>query len=139
MIRQTNWDGRDVLLVEVQNPNFQLYGNGTHNTPHWIRYVEMTAIGKFKNVDIHLPKGNWSFAFANPLHPTEAEAREWVFESNIRRFKDYTHADKDGLDEVGLFNALLEMSKKTAIESLHSRIRSEGFQHPERVVMLIKK
>ena len=139
-MKQVNWDGKELLLVEVPEGFWAFHINNRGD----IEAYPEDGGGGTKPIAWHfykhdMPDGDWQFAFADPIHPAEQEAEKWVFQSKIRKFKDYTHVDKEGLDEFGLFNALLEMSKKTATDSLHSRIRSEGFQHPERVVVLSKK
>ena len=63
------------------------------------------------------------------LSPTEQEPGEWVDSfPYLDIYKDYTALENG-----------YEYNLDNAIESLHSRIKSEGFTHPERVVLLTKK
>ena len=56
---------------------------------------------------------------------TEDQAATIVKKGGLRTFKDYTYVDQD-LDEVGLFNALLQFKIKTAKESLDTLLLSES-------------
>lgn len=132
-MKQCNW-GRDVLLVEVPD-------DATVVIPSWgkrhrIQYQYWTGEsmrGKIKRFNIFLPPGNWQFAFPEPLNPTEQEAAEWVErQRGSGYFREYSMSGSS-------LNLYGDYYLSTALESLHSRIRSEGFIHPERVVQLIKK
>lgn len=80
---------------------------------------------------VDLPKkGNWSFVFASPLSPTEEEASEWVDNRHPHYgYRDYEESEFD-------INGWL---RSTSILSLQSRIRSEGFADPSRVIVLVKQ
>ena len=56
---------------------------------------------------------------------TEDQAATIVKKGGLKTFKDYTYVDQD-LDEVGLFNALLQFKIKTAKESLDTLMLSES-------------
>lgn len=126
-MKQTNWDGKEVLLVEVPEGAVKLVL--TQDSLRW----KLDPSKFWWDLKI-IPASNWQFAFASPLSPTEEEAGEWVeaterpdFDNNCKMVVA-GHPDYNG---SGLYD--------TTIESLHSRIKSEGFPHPERVVLLTKK
>lgn len=125
-MRQTNWDGKEVLLVEVPERGENLTINGTDFGYQLLNHS--IENGAYWNEG--LPPGDWQFAFASPLSPTEEEAGEWVASIfyYLVLYRNYM-AIEDG-QEYELYNA---------IDCLHSRIKSEGFPHPERVVLLTKK
>ena len=123
-MKQLNWNGKDVLLVEVPEG-----GKGVLIEPNngrlWIRTFDIT--GGTINVKL-LKHGNWQLAFASPLSPTEEEAREFVGRTY------------HGLETLYI-NYMTNQRwyiLKDVIKSLKSRIRSEGFEQPERVVILTK-
>lgn len=120
-MKQTNWDGREVLLVEVPE----------NTTDFIIDDGDLCFIVYDLAYDsIKLPECNWQPAFADPLSPTEEEAGEWVDGYELwAADKVYNNYDFEN-DGVAYFT--------TRVESLHSRIRSEGFD-PNRTVLLIKK
>lgn len=130
-MKQTTWDGKDVLLVEVPEGALELcvlnnpVGFDCPILEFWVG-----AIGVHEK-EIELPKGNWQFAFASPLSPTEEEAREWVGWHRIDGNVVYRDYENDDIDDYSF-------DCNTPIESLHSRIRSEGFEQPGRVVILTK-
>ena len=82
---------------------------------------------------VKLPDGDWQFAFASPLSPTEEEAAKYVgwAPTDPKLYREYKKDDAD--------SDYYDFTFRTANESLHSRIKSEGFPHPERVVLLTKK
>jgi len=81
----------------------------------------------------NMPEGDWQFAFASPLSPTEEEAAKYVgwAPTDPKLYREYKKDDAD--------SDYYDFTFRTANESLHSRIKSEGFPHPERVVLLTKK
>lgn len=92
---------------------------------------------------VKLPDGDWQFAFASPLSPTEIEAEEWVQKESRIEVVDYNAGGGGRITITSCkdYEALENGYEYDldAIESLHSRIKSEGFPHPERVVLLTKK
>lgn len=74
-----------------------------------------------------LPDGNWQL-IGKLTELTEEQAQTIVFRSRIGKYKDYkpTTVSKE-TDPIGLINALLEMSKDTALQSFHSAIEAEGY------------
>ena len=119
-MKQVNLNGKEVLLVELPegavNPTI-IQSHSYFYSPR----IEHSIGG------IDLPTDDdWHFAFASPLSPTEDEASFFV--SIERGFTTWY------FDYITTCYA-----SPSAIESLHSRIRSEGFEQPERVVLLTKK
>ena len=122
-MKQTNWDGKEMLLVEVPEGAYCIDVKRSYGK--WMLEYFFDGDDFACNV---LP-GYWQFAFASPLSPTEQEAGEWVDSfPYLDIYKDYTALENG-----------YEYNLDNAIESLHSRIKSEGFTHPERVVLLTKK
>lgn len=121
MTKQTNWNGKEVLLVEVPEDCIKPVIIGR-------RDVDNLADEEWMPFET-LPEGDWQFAFASPLSPTEEEAREWVGFMELAGLIGYLDYSYENDYRFPLMSP---------IESLHSRIRSEGFEHTERVVILIK-
>ena len=127
-MKQTTWNGKEVLLVEL---------------PEGAYCIDVKRIyGKWKlqyffngdNFNCIVLPGKWQFAFADPLSPTEEEAGEWV-----EKFMIAPHG-VDGWPPVKAYKTYGAICQPVAnpVTSLYSRIRSEGFQYPERVVVLRK-
>lgn len=77
-------------------------------------------------VKVKIPKGNWK-PIGKLSELTEEQAQAIVFRSRIGKYKDYKPATvSKEADPIGLINALLEMSKDTALESLHSAVEASG-------------
>ncbi len=141
-MKQTNWDGKEVLLVEVPEGVNSLSVNGCYIELQFLPEVEADPLANYY-LENKLPPGDWQFAFASPLYPTEIEAGEWVEKESRIEVVDH---DAGGGGRITItsckdYEALengYEYDLDT-IESLHSRIKSEGFPHPERVVLLTKK
>ena len=146
MIKQTNWNGKDVLLVEVPDKCKTVKMGATcpacnsvgmYNCAHPEECGGHHPAIKCYSEDnlfinsISITIGNWQFAFASPLSPTEEEAREWVGWHRIDGNVVYRDYENDDIDDYSF-------DCNTPIESLHSRIRSEGFEQPGRVVILTK-
>lgn len=147
-MKQTNWNGKDVLLVEVPDKCKTVKMGATcpacnsvgmYNCAHPEECGGHHPAIKCYSEDnlfinsISITIGNWQFAFASPLSPTEEEAGKWVDQPFNGKYYEYL---KQGMIRGAAFsqsNCLL-----TATESLHSRIRSEGFEQPGRVVILTK-
>ena len=128
-MKQTTWNGKEVLLVELPegavNPTI-IQSHSYFYSPR----IEHSIGG------IDLPTDDdWHFAFASPLSPTEEEAGEWV-----EKFMIAPHG-VDGWPPVKAYKTYGAICQPVAnpVTSLYSRIRSEGFQYPERVVLLTKK
>lgn len=86
-------------------------------------FMGLRDIRAFRN----LPEGNWQL-IGKLSELTEEQAQTIVFRSRTGKYKDYKPATvSKEADPVGLINALLEMSKNTALESFHSSIEAEGF------------
>lgn len=71
---------------------------------------------------------------------TEEHAANIVHKGGIGTYRDYVYASEkhEKLDEVGLFNALLEMKFKTAIESFNSLLKSKGLDTDKNYAIIEK-
>lgn len=128
-MKQTNWDGKEVLLAQVAGVVKSLTINDTDFGYQLLNHV----IENGADWNERLPPGYWQFAFASPLSPTEEEAAKYVgwAPTDPKLYREYKKDDAD--------SDYYDFTFRTANESLHSRIKSEGFPHPERVVLLTKK
>ena len=89
--------------------------------------------------DIRLPDGNWEYiGLSKEL--TEEQCDTIVHKGGLRTYKDYVYASvpHKRLDEVGLFNALLEMKFKTARESFNSLLQSLNLDLNKNYAIILK-
>ena len=134
-MKQVNWNGKDVLLVEVPSGvEIKKSKNGSllysfDKGRKWYAY------GWYKFGSPEDILSEFDFAFASPLSPTEEEASNLV--------EDVSDEVMTGVERINdtFYRNYIDsnFAHDNSIESLHSRIRSEGFEQPERVVVLIKK
>lgn len=74
---------------------------------------------------IPLPTGKWEILGIVTKDKISFDVEPYVKKGGLGTYKDYSYVDKE-LDEVGLFNALIQMRFKTPQESFYSLLAANG-------------
>lgn len=123
-------NGYEVSLVNTPEGQkyFALYGNMYQQ---WLQWNEMTSPGVFKPVRIKLSPGTWSILGSSTAEKCTEEEAKGIVERNGEGWEHYmTDEQADSKDYI--------YALPSALESLHSFIRSHSMK-PENTVVVYRK